>query len=104
MAASWLPAKKWLLKYNDVKIVTRDRSSSYSSAINEACPDAVQIADRFHLIMNLSDALDTYFKSINPKIRAIIKDKTNEFLKIPEQETVSDEKAKSSQLFRFKPL
>nr|NQU88874.1 transposase [Bacteroidota bacterium] len=91
--------KKWLLKYNDVKIVTRDRSSSYSSAIDEACPDAVQIADRFHLIMNLSDALDTYFKSINPKIRAIIKDKTNEFLKIPEQETVSDEKAKDSQSF-----
>ena len=82
-----------------MKIVTRDRSSSYSSAIDEACPDAVQIADRFHLIMNLSDALDTYFKSINPKIRTIIKDKTNEFLKIPEQETVSDEKAKNSQLF-----
>ena len=44
--------KNWLLKYNDVKIVTRDRSSSYSSAIIEACPNAIQIADRFHLLMN----------------------------------------------------
>ena len=26
--------KKWLMKYNDVQIVTRDRSSSYSSAID----------------------------------------------------------------------
>jgi len=54
--------KNWLLKYNDVKIVTRDRASSYASAIIESCPNAVQIADRFHLLMNLSDALDTYFK------------------------------------------
>lgn len=54
-------------KYNDIKIVTRDRASSYSSAINEACPKAIQIADRFHLLMNLSDALDTYFKSISTK-------------------------------------
>ena len=92
--------KKWLLKYNDVKIVTRDRSSSYSSAINEACPEAVQIADRFHLLMNLSDALDTYFKSINPKIRALIKDKANEFLNIPGQEIVSNKKIKDSQSFQ----
>ena len=95
--------KKWLLKYNDVKIVTRDRSSSYSSAIDEACPDAVQIADRFHLIMNLSDALDTYFKSINPKIRALIKDKTNEFLNMSGHGIVSDEKAKDSQSFPLTP-
>jgi transposase len=59
--------KNWLLKYNDVKIITRDRESSYASAINEVCPNAVQIADRFHLLMNLSDALDTSFKSISSK-------------------------------------
>ena len=69
--------KNWLLKYNDVKIVTRDRASSYASAIIEACPNAVQIADRFHLLMNLSDALDTYFKSISKRIRTLITAKTN---------------------------
>jgi transposase len=45
--------KEWLTKYPDVKIVTRDRAGSYSSAINEVCPNAIQIADRFHLLMNL---------------------------------------------------
>ncbi len=85
--------KKWLMKYNDVQIVTRDRSSSYSSAIDEACPDTIQIADRFHLLMNLSDALDTYFKSISPKIRALIKDKTDELLNFPGQGIVSDKEA-----------
>ncbi len=62
--------KRWLKKYPNVKIVTRDRASSYSSAINEVCPDAIQVADRFHLLMNLSDALDKYFKSAQAGIRS----------------------------------
>ncbi|MFC2090916.1 ISL3 family transposase [Bacteroidota bacterium] len=80
--------KEWLLKYNDVKIVTRDRASSYAAAIIEACPNALQIADRFHLLMNLSDALDAYFKSISRKIRSLITTKTNEFLELPEKDAV----------------
>ena len=89
--------KNWLLKYNDVQIVTRDRASSYAAAIIEACPNAVQIADRFHLLMNLSDALDTYFKSISTKIRTLITAKTIEILELPDHEIVSNEKAKDSQ-------
>jgi len=80
-----LVLKKWLMKYNDVQIVTRDRASSYAAAIMEVCPKAVQIADRFHLLMNLSDALDAYFKSINRRIRSLITNKTNEFLKLSEE-------------------
>lgn len=79
--------KKWLMKYNDVQIVTRDRSSSYSCAIDEACPNAVQIADRFHLLTNLSDALDTYFKSISGTISRLVTAKTSELLDLPEAET-----------------
>jgi len=78
--------KNWLIKYNDVQIVTRDRSSSYSCAIDEACPDAVQVADRFHLLRNLSDALNTYFKSISRTISRLVKTKTNELLSLPEAE------------------
>ena len=78
--------KKWLMKYKDVQIVTRDRSSSYSSAIDEACPDAVQVADRFHLLTNLSNALDTYFKSISGTISRLVKAKTSELLNLPEAE------------------
>ncbi len=81
--------KDWLMKYDDVKIVTRDRASSYAAAINEACPNAVQIADRFHLLMNLSDALDAYFKSISRRIRSLITAKTNEFLELPEKEPLN---------------
>jgi transposase len=75
--------KKWLAKYPEVEIFTRDRSGAYSSAINEACPGSIQIADRFHLFMNLSDALDTYFKSISQDIKKLIKDKKDEITKLP---------------------
>ena len=89
--------KNWLMKYNDVQIVTRDRASSYAAAILEASPNAIQVADRFHLLMNLSDALDTYFKSISTKIRTLITAKTNEILGLPDHEIVSDEKENGSQ-------
>ena len=89
--------KSWLMNYNDVQIVTRDRASSYASAIIEACPNAIQIADRFHLLMNLSDALDIYFKSISTKIRALITAKTNEILGLPDHKNVNAEKENGPQ-------
>ncbi len=72
--------KEWLKKYKDIKIVTRDRASAYSAAIKEICPNTIQVADRFHLLMNLSDALDKYFKCINPKINELITLKAKELL------------------------
>jgi len=89
--------KKWLSKYPDVKIVTRDRASSYASAINEVCPSAEQVADRFHLLMNLSDALNEYFKSMNPKIKKLIIDKSDELLNMRDAENAGSEKEKRSE-------
>lgn len=54
------------------EIVTRDRAGSYAAAIKACAPQALQVADRFHLLQNLSDALDTYFKSISKEIKVII--------------------------------
>jgi DNA-binding NarL/FixJ family response regulator len=48
---------QWLSRYQNIKYVTRDRASSYTSAIKKAIPEAKQIADRFHLVKNLSDAI-----------------------------------------------
>jgi transposase len=72
--------KLWLEKHPNIEIITRDRASSYSSAIDEVCPQTIQVADRFHLLMNLSDALDTYFKSVSPTINTLIKNKAAELM------------------------
>jgi transposase len=49
--------KEWLEKNKQVKIVTRDRASAYASAISEVLPQAMQVADRFHLHQNLLEAI-----------------------------------------------
>jgi transposase len=49
--------KAWLKKNQQVKVVTRDRASAYASAISEALPEAMQVADRFHVHQNLLEAI-----------------------------------------------
>lgn len=58
--------KEWLRKNQHVKAVTRDRASAYSSAIQEILPDAMQIADRFHLHQNLLKAVRSTVNSVLP--------------------------------------
>ena len=58
--------KEWLKNNKHVKAVTRDRASAYSSAIQEILPDAMQIADRFHLHQNLLEAIKNTVNSVLP--------------------------------------
>ena len=50
--------RNWLLSHPDIEIVTRDRSISYAEAISNGLPSAEQIADRWHLLKNLSEVLE----------------------------------------------
>jgi transposase len=43
----------WFAAHPEVEIVTRDRSADYRKGLTLAAPQAIQIADRFHLLMNL---------------------------------------------------
>lgn len=58
--------KAWLRQNKQVRRITRDRASAYASAIEEILPDAMQIADRFHLHQNLLEAVQNALKSVVP--------------------------------------
>lgn len=58
--------KEWLSQNKHVKTVTRDRASAYAAAIQEILPDAMQVADRFHLHQNLLEAIKNTVNSIVP--------------------------------------
>lgn len=60
--------KEWLKQNKQVKCVTRDRASAYASAISEVLPDAMQIADRFHLHQNLLEAIKNTLNSSVPLV------------------------------------
>lgn len=48
----------WLKRYPSIEIVSRDRGGAYAEAARIGAPQAVQVADRFHVSQNLHNAVD----------------------------------------------
>ena len=48
----------WLARQSTIAFVTRDRAGAYAEAVRRAAPLAVQVADRFHVLKNLTDLVE----------------------------------------------
>jgi transposase len=60
----------WLKAHPGVEVVCRDRSPAYAAGINEGAPRAVQVADRFHLLMNVREVLEKVMYRQNRFLRS----------------------------------
>jgi transposase len=58
----------WLVTRPEIRVVSRDRGGWYGQAVARALPDAEQVADRWHLMPNASDA---FLEAVRRSMRSI---------------------------------
>lgn len=59
---------EWLISHPGVEIISRDRFQAYAEAARDGAPKARQVADRWHLLNNLGEALERWFSRLQPKL------------------------------------
>src|SRR5216683_2895377 len=58
----------WLLRHPEIRVISRDRGSGYGQAATRAAPQAIQVADRWHLMENASAA---FLEAVRRSMRTI---------------------------------
>jgi transposase len=61
----------WLREHPGVAVIARDRSGAYAKGARSGASEAVQVADRFHLLQNLAEMLEVVFTTHAQDLRAV---------------------------------
>jgi len=66
-------AAQWMRHQPDLMVVSRDRGSEYAKAATLGAPQAIQCADRFHIVKNLTEATQQLLARCHAEITAASK-------------------------------
>jgi transposase len=61
----------WLKRHRTIQIVSRDRAGVYAEGIAHGAPQAMQVADRWHLLKNLGDTIERALTPCQQDIREV---------------------------------
>ena len=61
----------WLRSRTGIEVIARDRSREYTRAITEAAPTAMQVADRWHLLLNVRQMAERWLTSMHGRLRQL---------------------------------
>lgn len=60
---------QWLQRHPDIRLISRDRGGDYAAAATASAPQAEQIADRFHLLLNAGEVMERYLTREHVNLR-----------------------------------
>lgn len=61
----------WLHRRPQITVIARDRSTEYARAATRGAPTAVQVADRWHLLHNMRQALERWLARSHARLRRL---------------------------------
>lgn len=62
---------RWLKAHPGVEFISRDRAPAYAEGASKGAPQAVQVADRFHLLKNLVEAFERVVRQQSATLREV---------------------------------
>lgn len=83
-------AAAWMAAHPEITHVSRDRGAEYASAASTGAPQAVQVADRYHVCQNLSDAVQKLLARVLTELKEASQ-KTDGTVHVHEETVVSVE-------------
>jgi transposase len=62
-------AKVWIQAHPEIELISRDRGGDYAAAARQGAPQAIQAADRFHIVKNLAEAVEKALRHCRAELR-----------------------------------
>jgi transposase len=74
----------WFKAHLEVASVARDRADAHASGISQGVPNAIQVADRFHLFDKLADTLEEVFQEYSRELDAVHEARSRQEIPLPD--------------------